>query len=62
MSEGQHIRAVWNDRIIGAKVTKASYIRNYAGGYMLINAQVIDSGLHKFIYYYYFFFIPIWII
>ncbi|GBC06445.1 hypothetical protein RclHR1_06830013 [Rhizophagus clarus] len=43
-AKGQHIRAIWNDCVVGAKVVKVSYQKDFFGDeYMNITAQIIDS-------------------
>ncbi|CAG8580216.1 17953_t:CDS:2 [Funneliformis caledonium] len=47
--ESQHVRAVWNEHTVGAKVIKASYHSNYHHEYMIVQCEVIDSDGVSFI-------------
>ncbi|CAG8644422.1 9755_t:CDS:10 [Funneliformis mosseae] len=47
--KGQHVRAVWNEHTVGAKVIKASYHSNYHHEYMIVQCEVIDSDGVSFI-------------
>ncbi|CAG8706523.1 1360_t:CDS:10 [Rhizophagus irregularis] len=40
---GQHVRAVWHQRTVGAKVIQASYYSDFMGNHMSVKAEVIDS-------------------
>ncbi|RIA96186.1 P-loop containing nucleoside triphosphate hydrolase protein [Glomus cerebriforme] len=49
-TKGQHVRAVWNECIIGAKIIDATYFGTFCGEYMNINAEIIDSDGISFIH------------
>ncbi|RIA96188.1 P-loop containing nucleoside triphosphate hydrolase protein [Glomus cerebriforme] len=49
-TKGQHVHAVWNECIIGAKITNTAYQRTFCGEYMNINAEIIDSDGNSFIH------------
>ncbi|RIA83803.1 P-loop containing nucleoside triphosphate hydrolase protein [Glomus cerebriforme] len=49
-TKGQHVRAVWNECLIGAKVIKATYHRSFFGEYMNISTEIIDSDGVTFIH------------
>ncbi|GES98941.1 ATPase, AAA domain containing protein [Rhizophagus clarus] len=41
--KGQHIRATWYERTVGAKVIQASYFNDFFGKHMSVKAEIIDS-------------------
>ncbi|RIA83802.1 P-loop containing nucleoside triphosphate hydrolase protein [Glomus cerebriforme] len=49
-TKGQHVRAEWNECIIGAKVTRVTYHHSYFGEYMNIITEIIDSDGITFIH------------
>ncbi|RIA96185.1 P-loop containing nucleoside triphosphate hydrolase protein [Glomus cerebriforme] len=59
-TKGQHVRAVWNECIIGAKITKVTYHRTLFGEYMNIITEIIDSDGVTFIHTSKTFFISDW--
>ncbi|CAB5186384.1 P-loop containing nucleoside triphosphate hydrolase protein [Rhizophagus irregularis] len=60
-TKGQHVRAIWNDCVVGAKVVKVTYQKYYMDHeYMMINAQIIDSDGVTFVHGIKTFFINDW--